>query len=233
MTKVSKKHFLNFPPIKIDKEKLFLEFAPRIYFEKRIATLESDYKVFIQDESSCSRNVRLAMIQGSIENCKLELGKILNKENQIYKEIYREPIKQTEKRSERGDNVALMRLIKWDKRYLFKEWVKNRILISIDLGDRKFITDISNAIRVMPKKSPQFELILFLRQLKSAGYNFNDKKKIKELWKFLYDHFSELAEFKRLSEEHKVFNVLANPEYFNKFLIRHKIRKKRFRKDGH
>ena len=44
MKKINRKRVLSFPELKIDKEKLWLEFAPKIYLERKIGQLETELK---------------------------------------------------------------------------------------------------------------------------------------------------------------------------------------------
>lgn len=222
MKRINRKHVLSFPELKIDKEKLWLEFAPKIYFERKIRQLEVELEDLRSTAPSYSTNVKIAMTQGNLENHQKQLESILKEEKQRYRRMYKETIEQTEKRAKKGDNAAILRLIKWDKKWLFEDWVKSKILIAGAFGNREFLDKIAEALKDAKKRSPQHQLVLFLRELKSQGFNFANPKLIEDLRDFLLKRFQDME----VPESNSVFKPLLDGGYFNKFLKRHGIRKK-------
>lgn len=222
MPRLNKKKALPFPALKVDKRRLFLEFAPKIYLEKEIQKLEDELKILWTNRSApkYSTNVKIAMAQGNLENYQKSLESILKEEKQCYRRMYKEAIEQTEKRATKGDDAATFRLIKWDKEWLFKDWVKKRILAADCLGDRKFIVGIAESLKVMKKRTPQHQLLRFLRHLKSLRFNFANSKSVEDLRDFLLKRFQDME----VPESNPIFKPLLDGDYFNKLLKRHGIR---------
>jgi hypothetical protein len=54
-------------------------------------------------------------------------------------------------RARKGNNESLLRLVEWDKGWLFIDWVKNRILQAQEKGDTEFIKVLGEAVGAQPR----------------------------------------------------------------------------------
>lgn len=223
--------------MEVDKKKLLLEFFPIIYWREEIEKLETEIKAL---QMTTPETYSVKIKKWALENCREQLKTAMENDAQNFKGRNRgEAIEASEMKAQQGDKGALLRLIRWNKEWLFKDWVRKRVLLAEALGDREFLGNISKAIKTIKKKSSQDQLIRFLRKLKVAGYNFDDKDKIEELRVFLYNYFNDLcSEDKKIlkkdfivDENDPIFLPLQSSENFNKLLKRNRIRgRKRFRK---
>ncbi len=223
MRKLNQKLPLSFPKLNIDPRNLLLEFVPKIYLEREIKKLEDELKVVNVLVSPYS----IAIKQQYLKYCKEQLCAVLDEDKQEYEKRYKEKFEDTENRAIKGDDEAIFRLVRWNKDWLFKDWVKNKIVISEALSNREFLKGISQAMKETKRKSTQVQLVAFLRKLKATGYPFDDKQKIKELRIFLHKFFISSD----IDDNHIVFGPLLSNENFSKLLIRNELRGDiRFRK---
>lgn len=223
--------------MEVDKKKLLLEFFPIIYWREEIEELGAEIKA-LQMTTPEAYSVKIK--KWALENWREQLKIALENDAQNFKKKNKgETIETSEMKARKEDKGALWRLIRWNKEWLFKDWVRKKILLAEALGDREFLGNLSKAIKTIKKKPPQDQLMRFLKKLKVAGYNFNDKNKIEKLRVFLYNYFNDLcSEDKKtlkknfiIDENDSVFLPLQSPENFNKLLKRNRIRgSKRFRK---
>ncbi len=214
MENVKKYPPLQFPKIEIDNHRLLRAFIPKYYLEKQLARSES-----------LTGNARLYSIaagRGSDYYKKL-LEDYRNEENRIYKKRFGEAIKETEKKAKK-DNDALFHLIKWDKEWLFKEWVQRKILIAEGTGNSKFLADIGRAVAISlqqdKRRSPQRALWGHLKVLKLHGFNFNNPEIVEKV----RAHLEQWMNDSGAGDDHPVFKPLRDPGYFNKFLERHGLK---------
>ena len=173
------------------------------------------------------------MAQGNLENYQKSLENILKEEKQCYRRMYKEAIEQTEKRATKGDDAAIFRLIKWDKEWLFKDWVKNKILASEATGEKEFLIGISDALKQSSRKKERHirKLLLFLRQLRSSGgFDFNNGRLVNGLRETLLKRFEDME----VLESDPVFHLLLDRNYFNSVLKERGFKEeKRFKNHGH
>ena len=219
---VTKNQLLQYPQVDVGLDEIGKEFIPKVYFEEQIAKIDIELRNIPESIGSYARSVVIDMKRGLSNFYKDRLEDFQEEENKQYFKIYKEAIKETTTRAKRKDVDALFRLIKWDKEWLFKDWVKTFILTAEIKKDKKFLLGLSKAILISTRtkrKSHQDDLLLFLRQLRAAGFKFKKPRLVKDLGKFLYERFED---DEKVDDSHPVFKVLSpRSNYFRKFLKRH------------
>ncbi len=230
MKRIIRKSVLPFPEIKVkvDKKKFLLEFFPIIYWREEIEKWEAEITVLRMNKPE----PYLDAMRWGLEECRKELKKALDNDAQEFKKKNKETIENIEIKAKRGDKASLFCLIRWSKEWLFKDWVRKKVLIAEALRDREFLDRLAKAIKTIKKKPPQYQLIRFLKKLKVAGYPFHDKKKTKKLREYLYNYFNDLTVENTetlsrkfvIDENNVIFRPLSSMDNFNKLLRRNKIR---------
>ena len=67
-----------------------------------------------------------------------ELLKDEEEDGKKYLSKFKEPITRTINKAKRGDNRSLFRLIEWDKKMIYENWVKQKVLKAIEIDDEEF-----------------------------------------------------------------------------------------------
>jgi len=154
----------------------------------------------------------------------LDECKIIPSEASRYKKRHRKLINVTYVNAREGDDRSLWKLIKWDKAWLFIEWVRDKILEKEDQDNRTFFDRLSNAV----KKNTRFnlqnksrskgrkKLIALIREVKNT-FPIRINKDIKEFNKELHQYLIKSGDF----EEN---DPLLDPAYYMRWLRRHGLK---------
>jgi hypothetical protein len=203
------------PPIpgKVDHNKIRSELLPKQHLLYKIKDLEFRIK-------NSTSSYEQATLKPLLLSCQEKLAKVIMVNALAYKKKNKESCARAEFKAQKGDKAAILRLIKWDIEYLFKDYAKEQILIAKAVGDGEFLEGVSEALKIVRKKSPQQGILNYLRLLKFSGFNFNNH----ELVYGLRETLLRTLQAARLPENEPIFRLLLDHDYFNKFLKRHKLR---------
>lgn len=183
---------MKFPsiPAKVDKKRLFQVCDFKLYCESMLERDERELKEMLSDVDS---NVYAkVMAYSGVDSNKKILQEIDKKEKKEYKSKFGISMDEDEKNAKSGQNEILVRLISWDKRWLFKNWVKKKVLIAESVDDREFLNQIANAIKSRKFKHrvqiKHIELVNYFKRIKATGINFNKEYDLNLVWNWLGDH---------------------------------------------
>ena len=172
---------LRLPPLpaKMDKKKLLEIYSPKLSFEVQKERHERRLERLFKNADS---NVyEEAMESSLINNYGKELEGISRLEDEKYKKKFRVTIAEDEKKAMAGQNRILFRLIAFDKRWLFKDWVKRKILLAEAIDDRGFFDQLADAVKSRKfkkrtQKSYTSEFVEYLLKIAATGISYNSSK---------------------------------------------------------
>lgn len=216
MAKINLKHIAK----DIENSRLLSGYIPKLY--SKIVIKKTERKLKRELQKAKPNFYRIAAGKLLIKNLLTERLKNKLKNKNEYKKKYKKSIENTIKKAKSGNNTSIFRLIEWDINWLFEEWIKNKILVADGVDNRTFLEGISEAIKSRKNKNKTTHQAFYaeLRHLKIIGVNFNDSKTINYLRKQL----QEIYQDREIAETDKMYKLLYDTDYFNKWLIRHKLK---------
>ena len=161
---------------KFIRQRLALGYLPSFFIEKVVERAKDD---LAKQGFNSNKNVYQAAISKQyVEESIALLKRIKKEESSAYRDVYSESIENTIKQARAGDKKAILRLIEWDKRFLFESWVKNRIIAADAIDNRRFIDDLADAIKSRRNKSKTThpEIYQLFKYYKVMGVNLDDPK---------------------------------------------------------
>lgn len=224
---------LRLPPLprRIDKERLFRIYSPKLYFEQKSARSEKRLKETLENPAA-NKYVR-ASVQICADGDRKDLQEFLESEDAEYKRRFKVTIAEDEKKAMDGHNRSLFRLIAWDKRWLWKDWVKRKILIADIDDNRTFFEQLADAIKSRKykqraQKQYTVEFVGYLQKIAASGIYFGSYKDVKMIYEWLTSFDSDRTDSDRIDSDRKwdlcEIPALNSLNDFNKFLKRHNLR---------
>lgn len=178
---------LRLPPLpgRIDKEKLFKIYSPKLYFEQK--SVRSGKKLKETLESPDTNKYVKATAQVCADGDRKDLQEFLESENAEYKRRFKVTIAEDEKKAMDGQNRSLFRLIAWDKKWLRKDWVQQKILIADIDDNRTFFEQLADALKSRKgrRRTLYPDLVDYFKRMRATGANFNNRKHVKAVWEWL------------------------------------------------
>ena len=205
-------------PVKIDKRRLFRIYSPRMYSEQKLARSEKKLKETL--ESPVANKYVKAMAQVSVHRARKDLQEFFESEDAKYKRRFKVTIAEEEKKAIDGHNKSLFRLIAWDKRWLWKDWVKRKILSAEIDDDRAFFEQLADALKSRKgwRRTLYPDLVDYLKRMRATGISFNNRKHVKAIWEWLGSFIED--------ERWDICNIemFQDKNLFHKFLRDNKLK---------
>jgi len=199
---------------KEEKERIFFYYATKFQLDRLIERT----KLELTKEKN---PYQIAILRAKIEFLEKDKQDIFKNDNQKYKKKFGEKIENTVRKAKQGSENDLFQLISWNKEWLFEDWVKNKILVSKNSNNQRFMVRLANAIKCTTKqKTVHGDINNYLEGLKARGFNFNNNRYVKRL----FDYLIELSRSLEVPEHNKTWRLLDDWDYFNKYLKRHGLK---------
>ncbi len=124
-------------------------------------------------------------------------------------------------------------MIAWDKKWLWKDWVTQKVLVAERDDDRVFFEQLADAIKSRKYKQraqKQYTVgfVGYLKKIAATGIYFGKYKDVKMIYKWLTSFDSERINPDRIDSDRKwdlcEIPALNSLNDFNKFLKRHNLR---------
>ncbi len=144
-----------------------------------------------------------------------------------YEKKHKEDMLITYGKARDGDDNSLWKLIKWDKSWLFIDWVRSKILEKENEDDRLFFSRLSDAIKKNTrfnlqskgKKSIANKKLLNLIRETTTGYPLKYENE-HELWKDIYQTLYKCG---LLNSDEEILPP-SEQDYFMKWAKRHGLK---------